>query len=121
MRTLAAIAALAVAGLLTSCATTERADDCGYTWFRSGPPAQLVTVVIDPDVWHWPGVCRGFGGRGCTSVRQMADGEAWAEIRLRWAPGPWHPCSTLEHEYRHAAGLDHRETYQYVPTDHTRR
>lgn len=115
----AAIAMLAVA--VGGCAlTAERADECGYTWRRVMPPARLVTVVIAPDTRTWPGICNAFRGWGCTSWHDMNDGAIWAEIRLREPPGAFHACSTIEHEYRHAAGLDHREAHQYVPRDMTR-
>ena len=110
-------------GALASCATIngERADECGYTWFRAHEPASVVTVHLEPDWRKFPGICRDFGIRGCTSTQRMADGTLWAEIRIRWPAEAWHACSTLEHEYRHAAGLDHREAHQVVPQDYSRR
>lgn len=109
--------------LLTSCATVtpERADDCGYTWYRATAPARVVTIHHTPDWRDYPGRCREFGIRGCATRHVMSDGALWAEIRLRFPAEAWHACSTLEHELRHAAGWDHRETHQYVPTDITRR
>lgn len=123
MRVARLLAALVVAGSVTSCASvfnpTEHADLCGYTWYRAKPPARLVTVVVDPDTRRWPGVCAEWGTRGCTSWHEMGP-ETWAEIRLAEPPGPASGCSTIEHEYKHAAGLDHREQYQHRPRDFTR-
>lgn len=123
MKPISIIAALAVAWMVASCAAVngERADECGYTWFRAHEPARFVTVRQEPDWRNYPGRCRDFGIRGCTSTHRTYDGTLMAEILLRFPAEAWHACSTLEHEYRHAAGLDHRETHQYVPTDLSRR
>lgn len=109
--------------LLAGCAAAPHSvvDACGYTWARVRPPARLVTVVIEPDWRTWPGTCKQFGARGCTTWHDMGDGATWAEIRIRFPPGEFHPCDPLTHEYRHAAGLDHAEPTMATPQDYTRR
>lgn len=114
MRGASVMAALVVAGWVTSCAVFEsRApvkDGCGFSWHDQQAPARVVWIYVEPDVRKWPSMCRNARQLGCTEYTDLPGGGYGANIWLLETPiDRISECHPLRHEMEHAMGRAHLE------------